>query len=511
MRNTSDAKTAAFVTLGCKVNQYETEAIREEVLELGYREVPYTEPAEVYVVNTCSVTATSGVKSRKYVQRVARTNPNARVIVVGCSTASERDALAQIPQVAVLAGNEEKTLVASFLDGGWKPGEPFPDRDRDIFSLRVHRYRDRTRANVKVQDGCNSFCSFCVIPFLRGRSRSRHPEAVLEEIRTLVDNGFQEVVITGVHLQDYGDDLECATSLEDLLTRVAAVSGLARVRMSSVNVKVLTPAVLDLLQDPVFCPHWHLPLQAGSDAVLRRMRRDYTIAEFAAVVDGLHQRFERPSIATDLIVGHPGETAEQFEETLTRCREFGFSKMHVFPYSRREGTLADKLGGHNHPLEIRERAQRARDLDAELALQYREQALGGVGDVLVERATDGASPERRNAHPANDPEGRVTRERRDTGAAPNGELEGLTRRYVRVRFPAPSQRAHERFPGTVQPVRLVELDGASVLGSWQGELSEPESAQGSAAAPDSPPAPVFPPAPVSSSSDRVADGAKGTQ
>ncbi len=435
--HTAPMKTAAFVTLGCKINQYETAAIREEVLDLGYREVDASQAADVYVVNTCTVTAISGVKSRKYVQRAARTNPDAKIIVVGCSTASERAQLAKIPQVAVLAGNEEKTLVGSFLEGGWKPGEPFPERQKDIFRLSVSRYTGRTRANIKVQDGCDSFCSFCIIPFLRGRSRSRHPDAVEEEVRRLVDAGFREVVLTGVHIQDYGSDLDDSVSLAGLLERVAGVEGLRRIRLSSIGVRSFDARLFAALENPLFCPHWHVPLQSGSDAVLTAMRRDYSVEEFFAVLTELARRRGDVAISTDVIVGHPGETDGDFQATVAACRRAKFAKIHVFPYSIREGTLATKLDRHVAPAVIAERSRQLRQVEAELALAYKERFVGSRQEVLVEGE-----------------------------AGTTGRLSGFTSRYLRVEFPAPSPASLQRFPGTFQPVRIVQAEAAALHGTW---------------------------------------------
>lgn len=471
-------KTAAFVTLGCKINQYETEAIREEILDLGYDEVPFSSAADVYVVNTCSVTATSGVKSRRYVQRAARANPTARILVVGCSSPAEKAQLARIPQVAVLAGNEEKAVVSGFLNGTWEPGAPV-ERDRaDIFHLRISRSH-RTRANVKVQDGCNNFCSFCIIPFLRGRSQSRCPGEVCDEVRRLTAQGHQEVVLTGVHLQDYSyepkggalaQEAGTAVTLAALLRQVAAVEGLRRVRLSSTNPRAFTSEVLDVLSDPIFCPHWHIPLQAGSDAVLEYMRRDYRMDDYRNLVESLHARFEEPSIATDIIVGHPGETEADFERTLEAAREFGFSKIHVFPYSRREGTLAAKLGGDVPAEEIQERARRLRELDLELAQRYRRRFLGRTVEVLVEGEAVSRAPDL-PARPSKGPQDDLAQPNR----APAGLLDGLTERYVRVEFPAPSTAAATRFSGTLQPVRLERLGAGReaagrVRGSWGGEV-----------------------------------------
>jgi threonylcarbamoyladenosine tRNA methylthiotransferase MtaB len=345
--------------------------------------------------------------------------------------------------VAFLAGNEEKEMVASFLNGGWKPGDPFPARGKASLDSRISSYADRTRANIKVQDGCDRFCSFCVIPFLRGRSRSRDPGDVVDEVRRLVENGYRELVITGVHLQDYGLDLSPPSSLPALLRDIAAAAGDSRIRLSSIGARSFGPELLEVLEHPAFCPHWHIPLQSGSDAVLERMRRDHGIREMRDVVGSLRERFEEPSITTDIIVGHPGESAADFELTLEAARELRFAKIHVFPYSPREGTLAWKLGGHVDALEVRRRARVLRELEAELALDFRRSFVGREVRVLVE--------------------GRH-------GRAKDGEaaLEGLTERYLRVRFEAPSEHARDRFPGTFQDVVVESAGEAEALGRWRG-------------------------------------------
>ena len=434
-----DSKTAAFITLGCKINQYETEAIRREVLELGYEEVQASDPADVYVVNTCSVTAQSGIKSRKYIQRAARTNPEARIVVVGCSSDEEKESFSRIPQVALLGGNEEKPMVASFLDGCWDPGDEIPSEMRDIFDLSISGFGDRTRATVKVQDGCSNYCSFCTIPFLRGLSKSRASGDVIDEIRRLVDNGYVEVVISGVHLQDYGLDFESPRVLVDLLAEIAEVEGLRRVRLSSLGARAFTPRLLDLLENPVFCRHWHIPLQAGSDKVLEIMRRGYTVGDFRRAVEELRKRFVDPSLTTDVIVGHPGETAEDFSETLDRCEEFAFSKIHVFPFSMREGTLAASLKRDVvEQGEVRRRSEVLGELDRKLNLAYRKQFIGRSLEVLVEGPLKGDE----------------------------NYLVGMAQRYLRVSFPAPSSGALRRFQGTLQAVKVDKITEAGLQGHW---------------------------------------------
>jgi len=402
-----EMKTCSFITFGCKINQYETEAVREEVLALGLDEVPPGEPADVVVVNACSVTGASGAKSRRAVLRISRENPAARIVVMGCATPREKDLLRKIPGVAALVGNGEKGTVAALIRDGF---EGPPAGPRDVLDLRVDRLEGRTRAYVKVQDGCDGFCSFCIIPFLRGRSRSRPLPAVLDELRRLAAGGCREIVVTGIHLQDWGADLEPPASLAGLLAelgRAARAEGIRRVRLSSLGPAAFGTDLVDALADPVFCPHWHLPLQSGDDGVLAAMRRGYGRDGFLAAVGRLEARFPRPSITTDVIVGHPGETGAAFEATLEVCRAAGFSRIHVFPFSPREGTRSARLPGRVPGDEVRRREKAVEDLGRELALGYKRRFLGETVEVLVE----GDRPE-----------------------SP-GTAEGYTDRYLRVRFP----------------------------------------------------------------------------
>ncbi len=400
--------TCAFVTLGCKINQYETQAVREEILALGYEEVPPRDAADVYVVNACSVTQEAGSNSRRAVLRLARRNPAARIVVMGCSTPADRDQLREVPQVAVLVGNEEKGMVATFLVEGVRPGEfagtarnrPLPRirrrgdpwKGRDPMDLRITSFEGRVRAYLKVQDGCSSFCSYCIIPYLRGLSRSRPRREVLSEARRLAAADFREIVLTGIHLQDYGGDLDPPSSLLDLLSDLADLAreaGLWRIRLSSIGERSFTPEMIDLLSEDVFCPHWHIPLQSGDDRVLGLMRRDYRRGDFMDTVALLGERFDRPAITTDVIVGHPGETADAFENTLDLCRRSGFAKIHIFPFSAREGTRSARLADQVPPAEIGRRARRLAELESELGAAYRRQFIGEEVEVLVEGARDG--------------------------------------------------------------------------------------------------------------------------
>jgi threonylcarbamoyladenosine tRNA methylthiotransferase MtaB len=451
-----NAPTCAFVTLGCKINQYETEAVREEILDLGYREVPSRQPADVYIVNTCSVTRRSGVKSRRYIQRVARLNPESKILVMGCSTPSEKEAFRQVPQIAVLAGNEEKAMIASFLEAGVRPGDlvpsgpipqlrvpkrnaPLPDGvTRDMMDLTISRFEGRTRGYIKIQDGCNSFCSFCIIPYLRGLSRSRDPQSVLDEARRMAENGFRELVLAGIHLQDFGEDIDGEWNLARLLRELREIAGevgLFRIRLSSIGVQSFTPEMVDVLRDPLFCPHWHIPIQSGDDGVLVRMRRDYSRQEFLDTVGFLSEAFDDPSITTDVIVGHPGEDDAAFQNTVDLCTEVGFAKMHLFPYSQREGTRAAEMDDQVPQHLIQARMKHLGLLEKELARTYKQRFLGRSVEVLVE------------------------------GPAPVSEAiaEGLTERYIKVRFPVESTDRVGELANTLQHVEIEEIAAPEVV------------------------------------------------
>lgn len=439
--------TVAFITFGCKVNQYDAEALREAALALGYEEAPPAERADVYVVTTCTVTAEGFAKSRRAVLRAARRSPGSKILVVGCSTEEDRRSLGPLPQIALAGGNEAKALVPGFLSGEWAPGRPAPEA-RELWTRGIERFHGRTRACVKVQDGCDRFCSFCIVPLVRGRSRSRPPGDVVEEARRLAGNGYREIVVSGVRIQDYGKDLGMTSGLASLLLRIAEVPGILRIRLSSLGPTGFDERLLDAFENPVFCPHWHIPLQSGSDAVLARMRRDYRAADFLSLVEALRARFEDPSVSTDIVVGLPGETEADFEETLRVSRMAGFSKIHVFPYSRREGTLASRFGGEVPRSEIRRRARAARRLESELALAYKARFVGKEVRVLVEGRARSPGP--------------------DSPAHVARVLEGFTERYVRVAFEEPEPGALGRLRGTLQRVFVLGAEPSRAWGAPAG-------------------------------------------
>lgn len=387
MTATTETRTCAFITYGCKINQYDTQAIREEILSLGYVESDSDRGLDLVVVNSCTVTARAGQKMENRVRTLARRNPRATIIVTGCLTEDDRTRLTSIPQVEHLIGNEEKDLIPAIVQGRSLPGERRARRaDRHIFDLGVSRFHGHTRAFLKVHDGCDSFCAYCVIPYLRGGSRSRAPEDVVREAGRLADAGHRELVLTGIHLRRYGLDVGCDDGLGMLLTDLRAIPGIDRVRLSSIGEGAFTDAFLDRFRDdPGLCPFFHVPLQSGSDSVLERMRRDYTRAEFLDAIDRIRAALPDALVATDLMVGFPGETEEEFEESLETCRRARFAKIHIFPYSPRPRTRAARLPDPVPDDVKRERVLRARAVGNELARDERERRLGARMQVLVER------------------------------------------------------------------------------------------------------------------------------
>lgn len=365
-------KKAALHNLGCKVNAYETEAMSQMLSQAGYEIVPFHEFADVYVINTCSVTNIADKKSRQMLHRARRQNPQAVIVAAGCYVQTAKEQLEQDAAVDILIGNNKKRELPKILE------EYERERRREAVidinagaqpyeELKVSRPTEHTRAFLKVQDGCNQFCSYCIIPYARGRVRSRGIEDVVSETRELARNGFQEIVLTGIHLSSYGADL--GYTLSDLIRKVHAVDGIRRIRLGSLEPGIITPDfVRELASLNKVCPHFHLSLQSGSDTVLKRMNRKYSTAEYLEKCRILREYYEHPALTTDIIVGFPGETGEEFAQTCAFVREAAFYEIHVFPYSRRSGTAAAGM-----PRQIPEniKAERSKELIA-LAAKLRE-------------------------------------------------------------------------------------------------------------------------------------------
>jgi len=383
----------AFHTLGCKVNFHDTEGVASLFRRRGYRVVDFDELADVYVINTCSVTNTGAKKSRQSIRRAISQNPRAVVVVMGCYAQYAPDEVAAIPGVDIIIGTHRRTELVDMVEEVLETGRPIRAVEkifkvREFEELPVLDFEGRTRATLKIQDGCNEFCSFCQIPWARGRSRSRLPERVQEQVERLAAQGFKEVVLTGVHLGTYGMDLDPPSSLAEIIRRIHDTPGLERIRISSVDPNEIDDELIDVVTGlPKVCRHLHIPAQSGDDDILLLMRRRHSVDQFRQVVEVLRARLPELAITTDVIVGFPGETDERFENTFRFCREIGFSKIHVFPYSVRAGTAAERLPGHVEHSVKHARAERLIALSEELALAFHRRLVGTVQEVLVERSS----------------------------------------------------------------------------------------------------------------------------
>ena len=383
-------KKAALHNLGCKVNAYETEAMQHLLEEAGYEIVPFTQKADVYVINTCSVTNMADRKSRQMLHKAKKNNPDSIVVATGCYVqTSEKEVLNDL-SVDIVIGNDRKhdlvrLLEEYSLDSVNDTVDDINDGKHDFEELFIDQTKEHTRAFIKVQDGCNQFCSYCIIPYARGRVRSRRFENVIAEVERLAANGFKEVVLTGIHLSSYGVDFEEATGLLELIQAVNAVKGIERIRLGSLEPKIVTEHFAsELSKLDKICPHFHLSLQSGCDATLKRMNRKYTTKEYERGCELLRKYFVHPAITTDVIVGFPGETEEEFEQTKAYLEHIHFYEMHIFKYSKRKGTRAAVM-----PDQIDEQVKAARSekliaLGHDMSKAFRKFYIGKNEEVLFE-------------------------------------------------------------------------------------------------------------------------------
>ena len=383
-------RKAALHNLGCKVNAYETEAMQQLLEEAGYEIVPFQEKADVYVINTCSVTNIADRKSRQMLHRAKKMNPDAVVVAAGCYVQAAGEELKKDAAIDVIIGNNRKKDLVPLLDEYFAGKHVEEDslidigKTREYEALHINKIADHTRAFIKIQDGCNQFCSYCIIPYTRGRVRSRKPEEIMEEIKGLVDRGYREVVLTGIHLSSYGLDLDGITLL-DLMVKIDKIQGLERLRLGSLEPRIVTEEFTRTLAGlRAICPHFHLSLQSGCDANLKRMNRRYTTEEYEKGCQILRKYFDRPAITTDVIVGFPQETEEEFAQTIEFLKRIHFYEMHVFKYSRRAGTRAADMPGQLTENQKGQRSDVLLKLDQEMSLEYRRSFLGEEKEVLME-------------------------------------------------------------------------------------------------------------------------------
>ena len=385
-------RKAAFHNLGCKVNSYETEAMQQLLEDAGYEIVPFREGADVYIINTCSVTNVAYRKSRQMLHRAKKMNPSAAVVAVGCYVQAAGAELKKDEAVDLIVGNNQKKDLVQILDDYFTDHENSGEildigHSQEYEELHIRRIADHTRAFIKVQDGCNQFCSYCIIPYTRGRVRSRRPEDIEHEVRGIAEAGYKEIVLTGIHLSSYGVDFkdEQQENLLTLIKRLDQIPGIERLRLGSLEPRIVTREFAkELARLRTICPHFHLSLQSGCDATLKRMNRRYNAAEYQACCEILREEFDNPAITTDVIVGFPGETEEEFAETERFLKAIHFYEMHIFKYSRRAGTRAADM-----PDQVPEGTKSVRSdillaLEKQQSLEYRGRFLGTEEEILLE-------------------------------------------------------------------------------------------------------------------------------
>jgi threonylcarbamoyladenosine tRNA methylthiotransferase MtaB len=430
-------KKAAFYTLGCKVNRYETEAMTESFENAGYEIVDYSEFADVYIINTCTVTNMGDRKSRQIIRRAKEKNPEALVAVVGCYSQIAPGEVLEIPEVSLVVGTDERSRMVELVEYAMKKEEKL-NMVNDIMKVRefeempIKSYKSRTRAFLKIQEGCDQYCTYCIIPYARGHIRSRKPDSIIAEVKELAENGFREIVLTGIHVASYGKDLG-NTSLIDIIEKVHEIDGIRRIRMSSVDPNVMTDGFIERLSRlPKICGHFHLSLQSGCDETLKRMNRKYTTGEYRRVVEKLREVFADVAITTDLIVGFPGETEEEFQKTVDFVDEIAFSGMHVFKYSQRSGTPAAK---YEHQVKPQVKDARSKVITAiakKNEEKFKKAFIGRSKPVLYEQPFDGQK----------------------------SLFEGLTDNYIRV-----VSESQEDIKGKIIETVLMELKEDYMTGS----------------------------------------------
>lgn len=408
--------TVAFHTLGCKVNHYETEAIWQFFKDHDYERVDFNQHSDVYVINTCTVTNTGDRKSRQVIRRAVRKNPEAVICVTGCYAQTSPDEIMEIPGVDIVVGTQERRKMLEYIEQYKKDREPINGvknimKTRVFEEMDVPQFTDRTRASLKIQEGCNNFCTFCIIPWARGLMRSRPPEDVVKQAQQLVDAGYKEIVLTGIHTGGYGEDLKDYNLAQLLRDLESQVHGLKRIRISSIEASQITDEVIEVLdQSEKVVRHLHIPLQSGSDTVLKRMRRKYTMEFYMSRVKKVKQALPGLAITSDVIVGFPGETEEEFMETYRSIQEIGFSELHVFPYSQRTGTPAARMKDQIDDETKHERVRKLIELSNQQAKEYASRYEDEVLEVI---------PEERYKKDPN-----------------SGLYEGYTDNYLKVVFPA---------------------------------------------------------------------------
>lgn len=426
-----DQKTVAFYTLGCKLNAYDTQWYAEQFVARGYREVSFGDRADVTVVNTCTVTGQGDAQSRKALRRAHRISPEGTVVAVGCYAQTDPDALSQMPEVDLVVGTAERVQLLDLINDTCSLGRTFVTHSRtaDFQDMDIYNFGGRARAFVKIQEGCNEFCSFCIIPFARGRSRSRTLQSAVSQVKKLVDAGYREVVLTGVHIGDYGADL-AGCELLQVLEAVEQIDGLDRFRVSSIEATYVTDEMIDFFaESQKFCRHLHIPLQSGDNGILKAMRRPYTRAQYIALLEKVAKRVPGVGIGGDVMVGFPGESDAAFQNTRDLIADHPLTYLHVFPYSPRGKTPAARMANQVDPQVKKQRGAILRELGRQKVAAFQARFLGQTLPVLFENRRNGQC------------------------------LQGLTDNYIRVLAPGPSAACEQ-----IVDTRLQRIEDGMVIG-----------------------------------------------
>ena len=429
-------KTVSFLTLGCKVNQYDTDAMRSLFLARGYEEVSAKDKADICVINTCSVTHIGERKSRQMIRRAKRLNPQTKIIVTGCYAQLDPKTIQQIDGVNLIIGTQDRTKVVDLIEAYGSSSQAH-NAVHDIFETSqfeelhwAHPASDRARSYLKIQEGCNNYCAFCIIPYTRGKLKSRGVEDIYHEARRLDEQGFKEVVLTGIHLGNYGVDLGRQVDLADVVKMLLERTHISRIRLGSIESVEISEELVNLIAtNERVCPHLHLPLQSGSEEILRKMRRHYHLQEYVDLISSLRARIPDLAVTTDLIVGFPGETEELFAETMATLKELRFAGVHVFPYSKRNGTAAATFPDQVSEAVKKERVHAAEKVAEQTATDYRRSFIGKTTNILLEQQTE------------------------------DGEWKGFTPHYCQLTIKGEGLKA-----GMICSTRVVSEDGAMLIG-----------------------------------------------
>ena len=388
-------KKVAFITLGCKVNQYETNAMAQKFIEKGYTVVEEKEKADIYIINTCTVTNMSDRKSRQMLRKVKETNPNAIVVAVGCYVQVAEKELEKIPEIDIILGNNEKADIVTYVENYIKDNIKKAEIDdvlhkTDFVEFGDITFTEKTRAVIKVQDGCDRFCSYCIIPYARGRVRSRRPEHIISEVKAIAQKGIKEIIITGIHIASYGKDLKNGYVLIDLLEELNKIEAIKRIRLGSLEPLLITQEFMErLVKLDKICHHFHLSLQSGCDETLKRMNRRYNTLQFKEITELLRKYYKDVMLTTDIIVGFPQETEEEFNQTYKFLEELQFYKMHIFKYSQRKGTKAAIMPNQVDGKIKEERSKKLIELSDKNQLEYNKKYCNKKVEVLFEEEKEG--------------------------------------------------------------------------------------------------------------------------